>query len=221
MKVELELPEKPEVHAMAGILNIDPMTVVGGLIKVWGWFNKHTEDGNAHSVTYSLPDRITGVTGFGEAMAFVGWLEQHDKTLHMPKFERHTSQSAKSRALASQRVMKSRNKVNDDVNGESVNKPLIREEKRRDIYTRAFEACWEEYPRKVGKGAAWKSWSKLKDDRDLHAQIYQAIKAQKSADGTRLSADPQFIPHFATWLNSQGWLDEVAVPKVRELRPAL
>lgn len=109
MKIELELPDKPEVHAMAGILNIDPDAVVGKLIRVWQWFDKHTTDGNAHGVTFSLPDRITNVTGFSEAMLFVGWLEQKDKFLVMPKFERHTSQSAKTRALSNKRVEKSRN----------------------------------------------------------------------------------------------------------------
>ena len=109
MKIELELPDKPEVHAIANTLNIDPDAVVGKLIRVWQWFDKHTTDGNAYGVTYSLLDRITNVTGFGEAMMFAGWLEQNDKYLTMPKFDRHNSKSAKTRALTSKRVEKSRN----------------------------------------------------------------------------------------------------------------
>jgi hypothetical protein len=111
MKIELELPDKPEVHAIAGMLNLDSDSVVGKLIRVWQWFDKHTTDGNAYGVTLSLPDRITSVTGFGEAMMLVGWLEQNDKTLTMPKFDRHTSASAKTRALTNKRVEKSRNAV--------------------------------------------------------------------------------------------------------------
>lgn len=111
MKIELELPDKPEVHSIASMLNIDPDAVVGKLIRIWQWFDKHTTDGNAYGVTYSLPDRISGVTGFAEAMVFVGWLEQNDKTLTMPKFERHTSSSAKTRALTKNRVSKTRNAV--------------------------------------------------------------------------------------------------------------
>lgn len=136
MKIELELPDKPEVHAIASMLNIDPDCVVGKLIRVWQWFDKHTTDGNAYGVTYSLPDRISGVTGFGEAMSFVGWLEQNDKTLSMPKFDRHTSASAKARALTAKRVDKNRSKSNADSNAdtvtESVTSPLAREEKRRE-----------------------------------------------------------------------------------------
>ena len=139
MKIDLELPDKPEVHAIAGMLNLDPNTVVGMLIRVWQWFDKHTTDGNAHGVTYSLPDRISGVPGFGEAMAFVGWLEQHDKTLVMPKFDRHTSESAKQRALTAKRVAKHKAKTNangnDDGNAATVKDALPREEKRRKINT--------------------------------------------------------------------------------------
>jgi hypothetical protein len=109
MKIELELPDKPEVHAIANTLNLDPDAVVGKLIRVWQWFDKHTTDGNAYGVTYSLLDRITNVTGFGEAMMFAGWLEQNDKNLTMPKFDRHNSKSAKTRALTGKRVEKSRN----------------------------------------------------------------------------------------------------------------
>lgn len=125
MKIELELPDKPEVHAISGTLNLDPDCVVGKLVRVWQWFDKHTVDGNAYGVTYSLLDRITGVTGFGEAMMFVGWMEQNDKTLTMPKFDRHTSASAKQRALTAKRVEKIRSK---SVTPEA----LPREEKRRE-----------------------------------------------------------------------------------------
>jgi hypothetical protein len=125
MKIELELPDKPEVHYIAGALNLDPDAVVGKLMRVWSWFDKHTTDGNALGVTYSLIDRITGATGFGEAMQFAGWLEQRDKTLVMPAFDKHTSKSAKERALTAKRVAKSRN-------GGVTPEPLAREEKRRE-----------------------------------------------------------------------------------------
>ena len=135
MKIELELPDKPEVHAIAGMLNIDPDAVVGKLIRVWQWFDKHTTNGNAYGVTFSLPDRISGVIGFGEAMAFAGWLEQNDKTLTMPKFDSHTSASAKTRAGTAKRVANHRVIIDHKCNGESVTQTvtdaLPREEKKR------------------------------------------------------------------------------------------
>lgn len=135
MKIELELPDKPEVHSIAGILNIDSDCVVGKLIRVWQWFDKHTKDGHAHGVTFSLPDRISGVTGFGEAMMFVGWLEQKDKVLVMPKFDRHTSASAKKRATDQKRQSNHRSTERDNVAVLSQverDKSVTREEKRRE-----------------------------------------------------------------------------------------
>jgi hypothetical protein len=139
MKIELELPDKPEVHGIAAMLNIDPDCVVGKLIRVWQWFDKHTTDGNAYGVTFSLPDRISGVDGFGEAMQFVGWLEQNEKTLSMPKFDRHTSESAKTRALSAKRQSLYRNKCEEsnagsdaNSNANTVTSPSQREEKRRE-----------------------------------------------------------------------------------------
>lgn len=80
-----------------------------------------------------------------------------------------------------------------------------------DIAQLAFDECWKEYPRKVGKGSALRAWNKLPVDHSVYSEIYRAIKRQKSTPNTRLSnADKNYIPHFSTWLNDQGWADEVA-----------
>ena len=76
LKVEVALPDKPEVWQIAGIIGLDPDAVVGKLIKVWRWFDAHTENGNAPGVTFALVDSKAGVTGFAEAMSLCGWLEQ-------------------------------------------------------------------------------------------------------------------------------------------------
>lgn len=131
MKIELELSDKPEVHYIANGLKLDPDAVVGKLIRVWSWFDKHTADGNALGVTYSLLDRITGVSGFGEMMCLAGWMEQKDKVLHMPKFDSHTSASAKKRAESNKRVAQHREiKRNADVTQIQLQKALP--EKRRE-----------------------------------------------------------------------------------------
>lgn len=132
MKIELELPDKPEVHYIAAITGIDPDAVVGKLIRVWQWFDKHTTDGNASGVTFALPDRISGVTGFGEAMNLAGWLVQDGSVLTMPKFDRHNGESAKKRALTAERVAKSKQKSNANSVTTALPDALPREEKRRE-----------------------------------------------------------------------------------------
>ena len=113
IKVQTNLPDKPEVHYVAKLLNIDPDAVVGKLIRVWSWFDQNTENGDAVGVTIALLDRITFQTGFGEALLQVGWMREDGVILRMPKFDRHTSKSAKNRALTSERMASKRGKDRD------------------------------------------------------------------------------------------------------------
>ena len=103
IKVETTTPDKPEVFRIAEALNIDPDAALGKLIRVWVWADQQTYDGNAESnatsVTRSLLDRLTGVTGFASAMEAVGWLAVTDEGLIFPRFQDHNGQSAKRRAL--------------------------------------------------------------------------------------------------------------------------
>lgn len=136
IKMEKITPDKPEVYAIANLLNIDPDAVFGKLFRVWSWFDDHSEIGNAPSVTKMLLDRITGVTGFADAMIDAGWMIEDDGQLLLPNFNRHNGQTAKNRALTAKRVSKTRNKSNADTvtgsNDDVTQTPLPREEKRRE-----------------------------------------------------------------------------------------
>ena len=127
MKIELDLHDKPEVHYIASLLNLDTDAVVGKLFKVWSWFDRQTIDGNAQNVTLVTLDRLATHAGCGEAMQFAGWIEQKGKTLSMGHFDRHNGKSAKKRALTERRVQRSRNAA-------SVTKALP-EKRREDIKT--------------------------------------------------------------------------------------
>ncbi len=70
-------------------------------------------------------------------------------------------------------------------------------------YSAEFEAAWSAYPRKVGKGAAWKAWQKC----EIPADICDRIKWRKLDDDWQRDGG-RFVPHMATWLNRAGWEDE-------------
>jgi hypothetical protein len=136
IKMQINLGDKPEVIAIASRLNLDVDTVVGKLLRVWGWFDQHTVNGNAVGVTYSFLDRVTCVAGFAEQMALVGWLEENGSTLSIPNFQRHNGKTAKNRALTNERVAKARTKSNDDVTQNVTLSPLqkpLPEKRREDI----------------------------------------------------------------------------------------
>lgn len=110
LKIEKALPDKWEVAAMAGDLGIDPDAVVGKCLRIWSWFDTHTEDGVTNVTVRALLDRIAGVTGFVQAMEVVHWMESDADSLRMPRFDRHTGESSKKRALSAERTAKSRKK---------------------------------------------------------------------------------------------------------------
>lgn len=132
LKVETVTPDKAEVWKIAGELNIDPDAVVGKLLRVWIWFDQHTNDGNAPSVTKMLLDRVVGVTGFCDRVIAAGWMLDDGETITLPNFDRHNGKTAKNRALTAKRVAKHKQKSNGEDNEEVTEEALPREEKRRE-----------------------------------------------------------------------------------------
>ena len=219
IKIEHALPDKPEVMEMACALKIDADAVVGKLIRVWTWFDVHTENGNANVTMRALLDRYAGVTGFVTEMQNVGWIAESNGILTVNKFERHNGQTAKNRANTNRRVAKLR-KCNDDsvtnVTIEPLQKPLPekrREEKNvvlsKDNTNGDCEKIYSLYPKKVGKEAALKSIAKALKKIDAAKLIEIVAQYAESQKG----ADMQFIPNPATWFNQGRWQDDRATWK--------
>ncbi|WP_330216529.1 DnaT-like ssDNA-binding domain-containing protein [Pseudomonas sp. AM8] len=104
IKFELTTLDKPEVCQIADLAGIDPDAVVGKLMRVWGWFDQQTENGNAPSVSKKLLDRLVGVIGFCEHMKSVDWMIEAQGVISLPHFDRHNGKTAKNRLLTAKRV---------------------------------------------------------------------------------------------------------------------
>lgn len=104
IKFELTTLDKPEVCQIADLADIDPDAVVGKLMRVWGWFDQQTENGNAPSVSKKLLDRLVGVIGFCEHMKSVDWMIESEGVISLPHFDRHNGKTAKNRLLTAKRV---------------------------------------------------------------------------------------------------------------------
>lgn len=76
-----------------------------------------------------------------------------------------------------------------------------------DVVPAGFAEFWSAYPRKVGKGAAMKLWSRLKVNGHL-PKVLAAIEAQKRSEQWKRDCG-QFIPYPATWLGQGRWDDDV------------
>jgi hypothetical protein len=71
-----------------------------------------------------------------------------------------------------------------------------------------FEKFWQYYPKKVGKDAALKAFTKRKPDEKLLLQMLKALAVQKGQPNW-IKEDGQYIPNPATWLNQGRWEDQV------------
>ena len=75
------------------------------------------------------------------------------------------------------------------------------------VYSEDFLIFWSEYPKKVGKGEAFKQWKKAKLSEGDKKDILTALKWQKKSDRWR-SSNGRYIPNPATYISQRRWEDE-------------
>jgi uncharacterized phage protein (TIGR02220 family) len=127
IKMRIDLGTSPKVVRIASALRADRLRVVGGLHAVWCLFDVHSDDGKLHGYTTDALDELIGFPGFSAAMIAVGWLEDGGEFLAAPRFEEHNGQSAKRRAMETERKREARK-----VSASGADKKRTREEKRRE-----------------------------------------------------------------------------------------
>lgn len=144
IKYDTDTAEKPEVWAMAQDLDIDPDCVVGKLLRVWTWFDSHTEDGIAPASSKALLDRKVGIDAFCSAMIRAGWMIEADGVISLPNFDKHNGSTGKKRAETARRVANHRNKSNADVTENNANgndRVAIPRPIRRAVMERDHSTC--------------------------------------------------------------------------------
>ena len=76
-----------------------------------------------------------------------------------------------------------------------------------------FCSFWSLYPKRVGKGEAFKAWTK--SNCEVLSEV--VVRAVREQNGYLIREGGQFTPLPATWLNQRRWEDEP--PKQAELHP--
>lgn len=99
------------------------------------------------------------------------------------------------------------NNDNDISNISTSSSPTARVGDSKSGYSEDFLEFWGAYPKKIGKGAAYKIYLKLKLTNKEKAEIITALKWQRNSDQW-LKQNGQFIPYPATYLNQRRWEDE-------------
>lgn len=127
--------------------------------------------------------------------------EHHDLLNESHDSSKESHDTVKSSAdtimIFDQKVMQEQNRTEQN-----------RKEKNNTLAQNRFNQFWSAYPRKVGKGAAEKSWSKIKMDDALFKTVLDAVESQKKSNQWKRD-NGQYIPHPSTWLNQKRWEDEL------------
>jgi len=79
-----------------------------------------------------------------------------------------------------------------------------------------FDEFWDAYPRKVGKPAARKAWSRVAAE---HPAVMAGVAAWSAAWARDGTAD-RFVPHPSTWLTDRRWENAPPAPTRRPPPPA-
>lgn len=105
----------------------------------------------------------------------------------------------------------------DNISSSSKGENEVKEEpqkQKKDLIEERFEAFWEAYPKKVGKGDARKKFHKIAPNEVLFNQMMDSLnKAKKCEQWVRDRG--QYIPHPSTWLNQSRWEDEYDAPVLK------
>jgi len=85
----------------------------------------------------------------------------------------------------------------------------------------AFDEFWKVWPKRVGKGAARRSWERALK-RATVAQIMEGARDMAAQWAILSDEDKKYVPYPERWLNSDRWADErpeqPALPEVRTVR---
>jgi len=209
IKMRTDLRSDPAVISLSELTGLDVPGVIGRLHAVWSWADSVSRDGHVHSVTpnalLSHIDRDVMHLGFAMRLVEVGWLRVLGDGLVFPNFDRHMSESAKKRALATERQSRKRR---DTVSRTKRDISVTREEKKRVDKTPVvpFDEFWGCVVRKVARRDAEKAWGRLTSDERV-AALNGMRKAAQSEQWQRDGG--KFVPYPATWLNGRRWEDDI------------
>ena len=187
--------------------------------RLWSYAAENQPDGDFTDYTPGEIGMLLGYTGDAPSMlealhqaGFMNGMRIHDWDEHN-EYHHNFSERAKKAAAARWGKEESTKEERDDKKGKEKKGPSITQALLKHAssingsYSKAFDEFWREYPKKVGKGDAWKSWKKIHPDESLTSKMLVAVRFQKDCDQWKKD-NGQFIPNPATWLNRAQWEDE-------------
>jgi hypothetical protein len=108
IKMRGNLWDDPRVARLCDSTGQSEAAVIGALYWLWAAADQHTETGVMPGLSLRQIDRKTGVQGFGDALASIGWIIDSPEGIEIVNFEEHNGESAKRRCADAKRKSLSR-----------------------------------------------------------------------------------------------------------------
>jgi hypothetical protein len=162
LKMRHDLADDPAVIRLALLCGLEEDAVIGKLFRLWSWADRHSRDGDVDGVNLAWVDRLAGCSGYGAALVRVGWLAETGEGLSFPRFGRHCSDTAKTRALGKNRVETHRNAASVTQCDDPVTLDALPEKRREELPPLPREGfdrtAWQTLRKawNAGKGKPWK-----------------------------------------------------------------
>ena len=139
--MRIELADDPAVIDLARAIGVNEDEAVGVLLRVWGWFDLNTPDGNAPSVTVSWLNRFSRHENVAETLIETGWMaETKQGGLRVVHFDTYMGKCGKKRLQGAKRQKRRRAKGATNVT------PLSRQSSRKgNAKSNACHASTEQY----------------------------------------------------------------------------
>ena len=217
------LRHHPKLAALAAALAITKVEATGHLHFLWWWCLDYAQDGNLGKHNDAVIEDAADWRGdsgrFVECLRQSGFLEEGQ--LH--DWDDYAGRLIRSRSRHAERMRAARAPHVKVTLGATVPNPTVPNRTstpqsplpgvegvvhREDPQERNFLAFWSVYPKRVGKGAARRVWTRLRPNSERLEAILKAVEAHKSSDQW-LKEGGRFIPNPATWLSQERWSDDL------------
>jgi phage replication O-like protein O len=178
------------------------------LRKTYG-FNKKTD-----KISLSQFVKATGINRRGVARAVMAL--QQKNIIHIKKGGVKNDTIKTSEYTFNKRFWTWKDSVKKDTGSVKIDQKVVSKKThtkdtitKDSLYTSNFLKFWSSYPKKIGKGEAFKAYKNIKEPRPSLKTIIQSVQDHEKTDQWK---DKRFIPNPATWINQRRWEDEIEKP---------
>ena len=147
-----------------------------------------------------------------------GMVETIDDIYHITNWAKHQAVDGMDKIREQNRERKKAERERKKTIDPAPAVPALPAPKEPSPQERRFARFWKAYPKKVGKGAAEKSFAKYKPDDALTDTMIRAVEKAKLSR-TWQKDGGQYIPNPATWLNQRRWEDELPQTSTVQTQP--